>query len=246
MRHLKNLSGIYKITNIVTNDVYVGSAKNLYRRYRYHFYSLSINKHINKILQNSYNKYGKENFIFEVIIFCSLENLIKEEQFYIDTLNSTFNICKTAGNILGVKRSEETKEKIRKNHARHNLGKKFSDDVRKNMCEGQKKRLPPTEETKNKTRNSLLGKTFSDDRKNNLRISHLGHKVTEESLNKRIKKQYKPIIQYDLNMCELNEYGSIKEAIDKTKLTSTMINKMLKGHKSKKFNFTFKYKIVTN
>jgi len=58
------ISGIYKITNLVTGDCYIGSAVNLNSRKRTHFANMNLDKHPNKHLQSSYNKYGKETFSF--------------------------------------------------------------------------------------------------------------------------------------------------------------------------------------
>ena len=64
------LSGIYKITNKVNGKFYIGSANNLKRRKWEHFCNLKHNKHCNKKLQYSYNKYSKENFKFEILSNC--------------------------------------------------------------------------------------------------------------------------------------------------------------------------------
>jgi group I intron endonuclease len=75
------------------------------------------NKHDNSILQNAYNKYGKDSFEFEVIETIEIDDDIKKrlldrEQFWIDALNPEYNILPVAGSSLGFKHSEETKQKI--------------------------------------------------------------------------------------------------------------------------------------
>ncbi len=98
--------GIYKITNIINNKCYVGSAVNLKKRWSDHRCSLNKNIHKNSHLQNSYNKYNKENFIFEIIeIVENKELLIEREQYYLNILKPEYNICQVAGNCLGIKRS---------------------------------------------------------------------------------------------------------------------------------------------
>ena len=105
-------SGIYKITNIVNNKFYIGSAKDLYNRCCSHYSRLCKNKHHSIILQNSFNKNSSNNFIFEVIELCELDKLIEREQFYIDTFKPEYNICKIAGSPLGRKQTEKTKLKL--------------------------------------------------------------------------------------------------------------------------------------
>jgi group I intron endonuclease len=110
-------SGIYKITNLVNNKIYIGSAFNLSNRISCHKYTLKNNKHKNKHLQAAYNLYGEKNFLFEVIeIVEDLNILIIREQYYLDILNPTdknigYNIAKKAGNTAGVLASPNTRIK---------------------------------------------------------------------------------------------------------------------------------------
>ena len=105
-------TGIYKITNIVNNKFYIGSAKNILARFANHKSTLKYNKHNNEYLQLSYNKYGVDNFKYDILEECSCENLIIREQFYIDNLQPDYNICKIAYSRFGCKHSEESKLKI--------------------------------------------------------------------------------------------------------------------------------------
>lgn len=128
-------TGVYKILNIINNKIYVGSsAKDLKRRWKTHLYNLRKQKHINKHLQSSYNKYGENNFKFEVIEYCYPELCIEREQFYIDTLNPLYNKCPTAGSVLGFKHTKESREKSSKRRT----GIKLSPEVRKAISEGHK------------------------------------------------------------------------------------------------------------
>jgi len=99
-------SGIYKITNIITNKFYIGSSSNIMKRKYNHFSSLKHNRHCNKYLQSSYNKYGKDNFILEE---CDKNNLINREQYYIDTVKPEYNLCKIADRPTGLKHTEKHK-----------------------------------------------------------------------------------------------------------------------------------------
>lgn len=106
--------GIYTIKNIVNNKIYIGSSVNIKRRWDAHKTALKHNKHKAVYLQRSYNKYGKDNFLFEILEVVKDKNLIlTREQYYIDTLNPEYNTCKKAGNTLGFKHSEKTIEKFR-------------------------------------------------------------------------------------------------------------------------------------
>ena len=80
--------GIYKIQNLTNNKVYVGSSKSLKRRQYQHFFQLKNNKHGNAYLQYSYNKYGKESFVFYILEECTEEELIDRESYWIEYYNS--------------------------------------------------------------------------------------------------------------------------------------------------------------
>lgn len=99
---------IYKIVNLKNNKIYIGSAVNFRRRVLEHHRGLRNNKHHSIALQRAWNKYGEENFIWEVLeIIDMVENLLIREQFYIDVLIPHYNTSKTAGSTLGVKKSKE-------------------------------------------------------------------------------------------------------------------------------------------
>lgn len=108
------ISGIYKIENILTGDIYIGSAVDIKSRWRRHKIDLKKDKHHSIILQRAYNKYGFENFNFEILEECCKELLLSTEQKYLDDKSPKYNICSYAYNTLGRKDSEETKAKKRK------------------------------------------------------------------------------------------------------------------------------------
>ena len=114
----KKVQCIYKIENLLNGKCYVGSTINKRKRWSDHKKGLRNNKHHNAHLQNSWNKYGQDNFKFKIIEKVdNVDNLLKREQHWIDTLQVAnrkkgYNICPTAGNSLGKKHSEETKKKL--------------------------------------------------------------------------------------------------------------------------------------
>lgn len=116
MKELKGKSGIYKITCLSNQKFYVGSSVDLHKRKLSHFRELRVNKHLNPQFQYVFNKYGEDNFIFEVLeevpLISSIKmknypELIEKEQYWMDKLQPHFNTCKAAGSTLGRKRSKE-------------------------------------------------------------------------------------------------------------------------------------------
>jgi group I intron endonuclease len=101
---------------------------------------LRKNSHHSIILQNAWNKYGEDAFMFEVLERCDPARCIIKEQSYLDARDPYYNVCKTAGSSLGRKHSNVTKAKLSKVQT----GKFFSH----------------TEETKQRISRSKLGKSI--------------------------------------------------------------------------------------
>jgi len=109
------MSGIYKITNLKNNKIYIGSSININRRIVEHKRKLRKNIHHSPKLQNAYNKYGSENFHFESIEFCERNNLINRENYYLKILNPEYNISLDASApMMGRKHSKSTIKKLSK------------------------------------------------------------------------------------------------------------------------------------
>ena len=121
-------SGIFKITNIINGKFYIGSSVNVLKRWAVHKSLLNQNKHHSPYLQNSWNKYGKDNFIFEILEYCNPDKniLMLIEQMYLDLHTPKYNTNKFASSPLGYKHTLASKDKMRI----RKLGSKLSDKHR--------------------------------------------------------------------------------------------------------------------
>jgi len=103
--------GVYIIENILSQKVYVGSSQDIFLRFKQHESRLRRNVHQNTRLQHAWNKYGKQNFKFKILLECLPEHLLVQEQFFMDALKPWYNICPVAYSSRGRKDSDETKKK---------------------------------------------------------------------------------------------------------------------------------------
>lgn len=111
-RLLNENCGVYKIINKTNNKIYIGSSKNIYDRLHSHFFELKHNRHHNKHLQYSYNKYGVDSFEHEVIEFCDLEKQFAREQYYITKLKPEYNKVLNVIAVTGYSPTQEVRERI--------------------------------------------------------------------------------------------------------------------------------------
>lgn len=84
---------LYKITNLVNGKLYIGVTKNPKHRMRQHFHNKKQNK--NSIIRKAVNKYGPENFKFEVVCIGNKEYIYDLEVKVIalyNTIEDGYNI----------------------------------------------------------------------------------------------------------------------------------------------------------
>jgi len=85
--------GIYKITNISNNKCYIGQSVNIERRWMQHKETMN-NPYIdayNRELYSDMRVFGLDNFLFEILEECSLEELNNKEKYWIQYYNSYEN-----------------------------------------------------------------------------------------------------------------------------------------------------------
>ena len=112
----QNKTGIYRWINNITLDTYIGSSKNLSRRFNEYLSLEYLNKNIkknNSIIYRAILKYTFSNFTLEILEYINIDNLLEREQFYLNNLKPTYNICKTAGSSLGRMLSKDLRLKLK-------------------------------------------------------------------------------------------------------------------------------------
>jgi len=185
--------GVYQIRNIVTRFCYAGQSIHLKSRPRRHWSDLKNNKHYNIHLQRSYNKHGRDKFVFEILLYCEPEELTYYEQFFVDKyvrLKISYNTCRECvDSPKGIKHSEETCKKrsdAMQGKNNHMWGKQHSEETRKKTSESCKITLN-IKEIKEKmsfsrmgAKNPNFGKHLSDEAKERISKTNTGHDVSIE------------------------------------------------------------------
>lgn len=93
-----NISGIYIITCLISNKSYIGQAKDIRKRLREHLMALNYyhKNGINKYKENdhlikAWNKYGENNFMFDILELCNIDKLNDREIYWISYYKSYEN-----------------------------------------------------------------------------------------------------------------------------------------------------------
>ena len=108
----EKISGVYKITNTVTKDFYIGSSKDVKHRLAVHKCHSTWKNYPNKQLYQDINKYGVDSFVFEILAEVEAGSLKEMEQQFIEKLQPTYNSCNAKG--LNVERYKEYHKQYQK------------------------------------------------------------------------------------------------------------------------------------
>lgn len=96
---VKKVRGIYKVTNKINGKVYIGQSVDIGRRWRQHM-TAEDDIYFHKAIQ----KYGVENFEWEVIEKCKKSELDERESYWIeyyDSFNKGYNCTRGGGGCSG-------------------------------------------------------------------------------------------------------------------------------------------------
>jgi group I intron endonuclease len=206
--------GIYKWTS-PSNRIYVGQSKNLVKREGWYLSNGIRNASMPK-LKNSFNKYGIDKHIFEIIEYCTIEQLNEREIYWglhYDTLELGLN-CK-----LGEQNSifsESTKKKMSlakqgfklspSSEAKRQASLRKTWDEKNRIREEIKRNKPKyihTEEHKNNLSKSKKGKPIHTESSKAL----LSKYAQNRDMTKVVKKGIK-VFQFDKNNNFIREWDN--------------------------------------
>ena len=85
------ICGVYKITNAITGDFYIGSSKNVRNRWANHKCQSTWKKCPNSPMYLDMQRYGVDKFVFEILEEVEEDSLKEKEQEFIEKLHPTYN-----------------------------------------------------------------------------------------------------------------------------------------------------------
>ena len=138
---MKKISGIYKITNTVTGDFYIGSSKDIKSRLAVHKCPSTWKNCPNKQLYKDMNKYSIDKFEFQILAEAEPEQLKEIEQQFIEKLQPTYNQMNAKGLDVGrykkyhkeYDKSDKCK-RYRKEYEKSDKCKRYRKEYQNQLC----------------------------------------------------------------------------------------------------------------
>lgn len=234
------VSGIYKITNNLNNHFYIGQSINISKRWKEHKRSFLYGKTHSTVLQKAFIKYGIENFKFEVLEECPVENLDDREVFYIATLKPKYNMNFGGSGNAGHVVAEETREILRRKGREQwdSYDTERKNQIIKNQLKGPKVGSHRSEETKK----LLSEKTRDYFRRNNGMSQEQKEKISESLKGKKRPnlKKYKPVVGTSITGTKFY-FTSIKYAALVMDINYSEICHCLRGNRKQAGGITWEY-----
>ena len=256
--------GIYIIRNTINNKVYVGQSKRLKQRYYDHIISIKKGKHHNDILQKSFNKYGFDNFEYNIIEEVLDENMLNErEKYWIDFyggINSD-KVYNLKDPLLN-EHSDYVRNKISKANSGENnpnFGNKWTDEMKQELSNSRKgitleERMgkEKADLTKEKMRQSQTGRVHPEEVKEKIRQHNIGEKNPafgkgdrqlgdKNPMFGKPSQNRKSILKYNKDGKLIKEYEFVTQVLEDGYSPGNVCS-ALKGKQKTSGGFIWKYK----
>lgn len=248
-------SGIYKITCLKNNKIYIGSAVNLEKRWKRHLGELRSGKHHNIILLNAFKRYGEANFVFEIIESVDRDELVLKENEYLlrlspfgkngfniskesrganyehnpnkDLISKKISKSKTGKNLSSIHKEQisKTLKKYYFENSHKNKGKNFNEIYGKEKANKIKEKISKNNKTKGGKLNPFFGKTHTKE---------VRKKIKEAKIGKYFGKQNIKVI------IDEKEYSSFGEAAKVLNTYSATIRERCLSNSKKYENYKIK------
>ena len=165
--------GVYKITNTITGDFYIGSSKNVKHRWAEHKCKSTWNRCPNNPLYKDMQNYGIDKFAFEVLEEVEPDSLKETEQQFIETLKPTYNRCRANG--WDCERYKEYNKEYRKSDKYKEYQKEYQKSDKRKKYNKEYQKSDKGKESQKKYYNQLC--------------SYNGQTITLNALSQRFRSQ---------------------------------------------------------
>ena len=129
---MNKISAVYKITNTITGDFYVGSSKDVKLRWACHKCTSTWKKCPSNPMYLDMQKYSLDKFSFQILEEVEIEQLKEVEQQFIETLKPTYNRNRADG--WDVERYKEWQEEYRKTDKSKEYQKQYQLEYENQLC----------------------------------------------------------------------------------------------------------------
>ena len=129
---MEKISGVYKITNTITKDFYIGSSKNVKLRWENHKCPSTWKKCTNNPMYLEMQKYGIDKFDFQILEEVEPEQLKEKEQQFIEKLQPTYNNRRANG--LDVEKIKENQKRYHRSEKSKESQKKYQKKYYSQLC----------------------------------------------------------------------------------------------------------------
>ena len=177
MRYKMKICGVYKITNTITGDFYIGSSKNVKHRWAEHKIPSAWKRFPNNPMYLDMQKYGVDKFEFEILTEVEADSLKETEQQFIETLKPSYNNRRANG--WDFERFKETNKEYQKEYRKTDKYKEYHKQYEKTD-----KRKKYRQSDKYKEYHKQYNKEYY-----NQLCNYNGETLTLNALRKRFQRQ---------------------------------------------------------
>ena len=143
----EKISAVYKITNTVTGDFYIGSSNDVKLRWKAHKWQSTWKKCPSNPMYLDMKKYGVDKFEFQILEEIEADSLKEMEQQFIETLKPTYNNINAKG--LDIERYKESHKQYQKEYRKTDKYKDYQKEYQKtDKCKDYQKEYRKTDKCK--------------------------------------------------------------------------------------------------
>lgn len=129
---MEKIFAVYKIVNEVTGDFYIGSSRNVMKRWAGHKCPSTWKRRPNNQMYQDMQKYGLDKFRFQILAPVMPEYLTQVEQEFIEMLQPTYNNNRANG--WDVERYKESNRKYRQSEKCKEWERKYNKKYYSQLC----------------------------------------------------------------------------------------------------------------